>query len=85
MVMYNFCGIITLHVVIQQKSRKHDYQVNFSMAMSICRRFFKTLDKAHPPDAEALIQKYILPIRQERTYPRKIKSRTFVSFNYRLA
>lgn len=85
MVMYNFCGIITMHVVIQQKSRKHGYQVNFSMAMSICRHFFKTLDKTHPPNVEALIQKYILPIRQERTYPRKIKFRTFVSFNYRLA
>lgn len=85
MVMYNFCEIITLHVVVQQKSRKHDYQVNFSMAMSICRHFFKTFEKAHPPDIEVLIQKYILPIRRDRTYPRKIKFRTFVSFNYRLA
>lgn len=85
MVMYNFCEIITLHVVIQQKSRKHGYQVNFSLAMSICRQFFKALEKAHPPDIEALIQKYILPIRRDRTHPRKIKYRTFVSFNYRLA
>jgi len=85
MVMYNFCEIITLHVVIQQKPRKHGYQVNFSLAMSICRQFFKALEKAHPPDIEALIQKYVLPIRQDRTHPRKIKFRTFVSFNYRLA
>ena len=84
-VMYNFCGIITLHVVIQQKSRKHGYQANYSMAMSICRHFFKIPDKAHPPDIEALIQKHILPIRQDRTNPRKIKFRTFVSFNYRIA
>lgn len=85
MVMYNFCEIITLHVVIQQKSRKYDYQVNFSKAMSICRHFFKTSVNAHPPDIEALIQKYILPIRQGRTHPRKIRSGTFVSFNYRIA
>lgn len=85
MVMYNFCEIITLHVVIHQKSREHSYQVNFSMAMSICIHFFKTLENAHPPDVEALIQKYILPIRQGRTHPRKIKFRTFVSFNYRVA
>lgn len=85
MVMYNFCEIITLHVVIHQKSREHSYQVNFSMAMSICIHFFKTLENAHPPDVEALIQKFILPIRQGRTHPRKIKFRTFVSFNYRVA
>ena len=85
MVMYNFCEIITLHVVIHQKSRKHSYQVNFSMAMSICRHFFKILENAPPPDVEALIQKYILPLREGRTLPRKIKFRTFVSFNYRVA
>ena len=85
MVMYNFCGIITLHVIIQQKSRKHGYQANYSMAMSICRHFFKIPEIAHPPDIEALIQKHILPIRQDRTHPRKIKFRAFVSFNYRIA
>lgn len=85
MVMYNFCEIITLQVMIHQKSRKHGYQVNFSMAMSICRHFFKIPENAHPPDVEALIQKHILPIRQGRTHPRKIKFRSFVSFTYRIA
>jgi len=85
MIMYNFCEIITLHVVIQQKPRKHTYQVNFSMAMSICRHFLRTFEHAHLSNIEALIQKFILPVRQNRNYPRKIKSKTFVSFNYRLA
>jgi hypothetical protein len=69
MVIYNFCEIIMLHVVIQQKSIKHGYQVNFSMAMNICRQFFKSLKNEHPPDVEALIQKHILPIRKGRTNP----------------
>jgi len=85
MIMYNFCEIITLHVVIQQKPRKHTYQVNFSIAMSICRHFFRTLEHAHLPNIEVLIQKFILPVRQNRKYPRKVKSKVFVSFNYRLA
>jgi hypothetical protein len=85
MVIYNFCEIITLHVVIQQKPRKHGYQVNFSMAMHICRQFFKTLDHVHPPNVEALIQKFLLPIRENRKHPRKIKAKTYVSFNYRVA
>lgn len=85
MVMYNFCEIITLNVIIQQKSRKHGYQINFSMAMSVCRQFLKTLDRAHPPDVEALIQKYISPIRPGRSCQRKIKTKSFVHFNYRIA
>lgn len=28
--MYNFCELITMHVVIQQNGTKHSYQVNFT-------------------------------------------------------
>jgi len=47
--------------------------------------YLRTLEHAHLSNIEALIQKFILPVRQNRNYPRKIKSKTFVSFNYRLA
>ena len=83
MTMYNFCSIITSHVAINQKSRKYDYQVNFSKAISICKRFLTGNNASI--NVEGLIQKYILPIRQGRSSPRKVKSRTFVSFNYRVA
>jgi len=83
MTMYNFCSIITSHAVIHQKSRKHDYQVNFSKAISICKRFLTGNNASI--NVEGLIQKYILPIRQGRSSPRKIKNRSFVSFNYRVA
>jgi len=85
MVMYNFCEIITLEVIIKQKPRKHGYQVNFSIAMQICIHFFKALKKTPPPDIEALIQRHILPVREGRNHPRRIKFRTFVSFNYRVS
>lgn len=84
MVMYNFCSIITSHIVIQKKQRRHCYQVNFSKAISICKNYFKSCN-VHPPNIEALIQKYILPIRAGRSSPRNVKVRTFVSFNYRIA
>jgi hypothetical protein len=84
MVMYNFCSIITSHVVIQKKQRRHCYQVNFSKAISICKNYFKSFN-VHPPNVEALIQKYILPIRNGRSSPRNVRPRTFVSFNYRIA
>lgn len=83
MTMYNFCSIITSHVVIKKKDTKHDYQVNFSKAISICKRYLKENNAFL--DIEALIQKYILPIRNGRTSPRKVKFRTFVSFNHRVA
>ena len=83
MTMYNFCSIITSHVVIKKKDRKYDYQVNFSKAISICKHFFKESNAFL--DIEKLLQKYILPIRNGRRCPRRVKNSTFVSFNYRVA
>ncbi|MDR3593452.1 IS4 family transposase [Clostridium sp.] len=83
--MYNFCEIITLNVVITYKQRKHEYQVNFTVAIHICRYFFRYLDYANPPDVEALIQQNILPIRKGRNNQRKLRTKSSVSFIYRVA
>jgi hypothetical protein len=83
--MYNFCEIITTHVVIAQKDRKYGYQVNFTVAISICLHFFRCRNDIPPPDVEALIQKNILPIRNGRTDPRKVNTKSTVSFLYRVA
>lgn len=85
LIMYNFCEIITLQVIIKQKPTKHGYQVNFTVAIQICRYFFRCFNNARPPNVEALIQKNVLPIRKGRKDPRKIRSRAAVSFNYRVA
>lgn len=83
--MYNFCEIITTHVVIQQKDRKYSYQVNFTMAISICMHYFKCRGAIPPPNVEALIQKNILPVRNGRKDPRKVRTKSSVSFIYRVA
>lgn len=83
--MYNFCEIITTHVVIQQKDRKYSYQVNFTIAISICLHYFKSRNAETPPNVEALIQKNILPLRYGRKDPRKVNSKSSVSFIYRVA
>lgn len=83
--MYNFCELITMHVVIKQKDTKYGYQANFTAAIKICRYFFRCLNDAAPPDVEALIQKNILPIRNGRSDPRKVKPKQAVSFLYRVA
>lgn len=81
--MYNFCEIITLHTIILQKQRKHEYQVNFTVAINICKHFFKC--SRNPPNVETLIQKNILPVRQGRRSKRNIKATTPVSFTYRVS
>ena len=83
--MYNFCEMITMHVVIKQKDTKYCYQANFTAAIKVCRYFFRCLNDASPPDVEALIQKNILPIRNGRSDPRKVKPKQAVSFLYRVA
>ncbi|MDF2673809.1 MAG: hypothetical protein K0R09_2074 [Clostridiales bacterium] len=83
--MYNFCEIITTHVVIQQKGRKYSYQVNFTMAISICLYYFRSSNAISPPNVEALIQKNILPVRNGRKDPRKVRTKSSVSFIYRVA
>jgi len=85
LVMYNFCELITMHVVIQQKETKHSYQVNFTRAIQVCRYYFRCPSDRSPPDVEALIRKNILPVRDGRKDPRKIKAKTVISFLYRVA
>lgn len=83
LIMYNFSEIITSHVIIEKRSRKHDYKVNFSVAAHVCREFF--LGKVTPPNIEALIARYITPIRPGRSRPRNMSAKTSVSFMYRVA
>lgn len=85
MILYCFCEMITLNVVIiQDSNKKYTYQVNFSMAITICIKFLIQTDD-EPPDVEALIQKYILPIREGRNFPRNIRTQPNRGFLYRVA
>ena len=47
--------------------------------------FFKHSEDENPPDVEALIRRNLLPIRKGRTDMRKIRSKSSVSFIYRVA
>ncbi len=80
LILYNFCSIIILHVPLKHKERKHQYQVNFSLAMKICFDFLRGVASS---DIESLISKYILPIRLERNYARQHRVQKPASFSYR--
>jgi len=85
-IMYNFAEMITSHVVISRTDNRLTYQVNFTVAIHICRHFLRLLwSNLPPPDVEALIAMNILPVRPGRKDKRKIRYKTAVSFLYRVA
>ena len=80
--MYNFAELITSHVVVKRKNRKHSYRINFAAAVHICRNFF--LKNISPPDVEALLLMHLLPVRQRSANLRKVSSKSAPSFTYRI-
>lgn len=88
MILYNFAEMMTSHVVISQMDKRYPYQVNFTVAVHVCRQFLRSRGDEPPLDVEALIRKNILPIRPIRPgqkNTRKIRYKSAVSFVYRVA
>ena len=87
LLLYNYCEMITTKVAenLKKKTKKHVYQLNYTNAIFVCRRFFRHKSKKSPFDAEKLIKQELLPIRPDRRHPRKVKARSFISFLYRIA
>lgn len=83
LIMYNFSEMITLHVVIAKKQRKHTYKANFSVAVHMCRLFF--YERASSPNLETIIARNLIPIRPERHRTRTLTARIFHGFLYRVA
>ena len=81
--MYNFCELITSHVVIQKKHSKYVYQTNFTAAVHICRQFLR--GSVAPPKVVDLMKAQVVPIRPGRSTPRRTKNIKFNGFFYRIA
>ena len=82
-IMYNFTQIIISNVILKQKNTKYCYKINFSASVHICRQYI--YDNISPPKIEALLQKYMIPIRPDRNYNRKINCKPAKGFTYRVA
>lgn len=80
LIMYNFSMEIALAVALSDPI-KQSYQLNFTQAIGICKRFF--LDQY--VNAEILIRRYLLPIRPNRSDQRNITKKKFTGFLYRIA
>lgn len=83
LLLYNYCELITAHVVQQIQNKDKTKQVNFTIAIYICREYLRQKRNLSPPDVIKLIEKNILPVRPGRKDPRKVKPQAFVSFLYR--
>lgn len=83
--MYNYCEAIITQIIIKQTQKTKVYQVNFTVAIFICREYLSNKRKLKPPDIVLLIQRNILPIRPGRQDPRKVNVQKPVSFLYRVA
>ena len=80
--MYNFTELITSHVVVKHKNRKHSYRINFTAAVHVCRNFF--LKNISPQNIEALLLQHLLPVRKGSANPRRGSPKTTTSFLYRI-
>lgn len=84
-IMYNYCSRIAANASIKQDSNRiHDYQVDFTMAIHLCKWYYKQ----YKTDVKRLIldiSQYIEPIRPGRHDKRNVKAKRFVGFTYRIA
>jgi len=85
LILFNFCAVIALHVIVKQKNSKYVYHVNFAMAMKICHHFIRLRERDPPPDVLGLIGNHTLPIRPFRSFPRRNRLKNAASFCHRFS
>ena len=81
MILFDFSTIIISMAVVEKGNRKHQYQVNFSMAMKLCIGYLQA--GGNGCDIISLMTKFILPIRENRIYARQHRFHPPVSLNYK--
>lgn len=80
--IYNFSQRIIQNTSIKKRNTKYLYQINFTRAFHIVRKFLRK-KSGIPLDVESLIAKELLPIRPNRSNNRNLKRKDVVCFNYR--
>ena len=70
LIAYNITEMLINSVIIEKKETKYEYKVNFTMAAHICRVFLRLATEKDQYNVMLLLQKELIPIRNERQYPR---------------
>lgn len=85
-VMFNYCKAILLNLVIPPKKNcKYEYQININVAADICLNGWRCSDETAPPDVETLLLKYLVPIREGRSFARTPSNSSAYHFGHRIA
>lgn len=85
LIVYNFCTRIVGAVVVEKRQQTiHAYQVNFKMAVYLCKNFYRR-NVSIGSDLMMEIGKYIEAIRPGRQDQRKLCTKSFSGFVYRIA
>jgi len=84
LILYNFCEYIVQKTILPKMATKHTYIINFTRAVQVCRKYLR-LPQTVSFDVEALICKFLNPVRIDRTFTRLVKHKGFTNFVYRIA
>lgn len=87
-ILYNFSFVIIRELAKRRakKKRKYEYVINKTRAIHLIRDLLmKRKGGSSPPDLEGLISNEILPLRPGRSDPRKVRTQSVISFNYRFS
>ena len=86
MIMFNISMIIIEEAYkhkFKKKHRKYEYKINIVRAIHLIRDSITKRKGGAPPDLLELIAKEILPVRPNRSFERKVKTKSFINFGYR--
>lgn len=70
LIAYNITETMINCTVLETHATKHEYKVNFTMAAHICRVFLRLNTEKDQYDVMSLLQRELIPIRNDRQYPR---------------
>lgn len=81
---YNFCQLIIEQAVVAQKDNtKYEYKINFAVAVRLCLAYFLGMQHGRPMNVLTLISRYLLPVRPNRKWKRRLHDQHAKSFLYR--
>ena len=86
-ILYNFCFIIIRELAKRKslKKRRYIYVINKTRAIHLIRDLLLKRKGGAPPNLEVLISNETLPLRPGRSDPRKVRTQSVISFNYRFS
>lgn len=67
---YNITELFIDLTAIETQETTHEYKVNFTRATHICRVFLRPHTEKDQHDVRLLLQRELIPVRNERKYPR---------------